>query len=116
MTNYNHYRFSFENQFFQYLKGQITLDEMIENLYEYEAKARNEYAENKGLNNDGSNEELEAMGLCFRFFENNTCITTIQNLLGYLGTQHHNNKYSTLESMQEAISLDVDFELQIYFA
>jgi dephospho-CoA kinase len=116
MTNFNHYRYSFENQFFQYLKNQISLDKMVENLYEYESKARQEYADKNGLNNDGTNEDLQAMGLCFRFFEDETTINTIQNLLAYLGVQNHNNRKNCIEDMKNAISLDTDFELQIYFA
>ena len=116
MTNFNHYRFSFENLFFQYLKEQIDLTEMITQLYGYEEKARQEYADSKGELNDLENEVLQEMGLCFRYFEGDTSINTIRNLEEDLCTlANPTNKTYILELMKDNISLDTDFELQIYF-
>jgi len=86
---------------------------MITKLYEYEEKARQEYAEGKSIDS----ETLQEMGLCFRFFENDTTINTIRNLEEYLQSiPIHNNRKTCIEFMNEAISNDTDFELQIYFA
>jgi len=120
MKKFNHYRFSFENLFFQYLKKQIELADMITQLYDYEELARNEYAESKGELNEEMNEVLQEMGLCFRWFEGDTGIMTIRNLETDLslygnGANPNNRKYA-LEMMNENISLNTDFELQIYFA
>ena len=117
MKKFNHYRHSFEQQFFQFLVRQTNLTEMITNLYEYEEKARQEYAESKGELNDEMNEILQGMGLCFRFFEGETTINTIRDLETDLSTQANlRNKKRVLELMRQDVSLNTDFELQIYFA
>ena len=79
--------------------------------------ARQEYAESKGELNDEMNEILQGMGFAFRFFEGETTINTIRNLEVDLSTNAHpRNKERVLDLMKQDISLDTEFELQIYFA
>ena len=115
MENFNHYRFSFENLFFKYLKGQITLESMIDYLYDYEKTAREEYAEKHDKFDMEHIDELNQMGFAFRWFDGDSLITTIRNLEGDLSAGNKNRE-RTLELMESAISLDTTYELQIFFA
>ena len=117
MKAFNHYRYSFENQFFQYLKGQISLEEMIDNLREYEEKAIEEFLDKEILDKNKiyTEEEKDTLGFAFRYFDGDTTINTLRNLEGDL-SQGNRNQKRTLELMELAVSLDTTYELQIFIA
>lgn len=96
MKNLIQYSYAISNNFFIYLKGTISKDELIKRLREFEAHHKN------AVKTEGS--------LCFKFSEDDTLVTTIDDLDRDLSDAK--NKEFTQERMREAISLNG--ELLIY--
>lgn len=96
------YQYKVEETFFKYLRGQITLSEMISVLREIEAIER-----------EGKDYDKDA-GLWFRLFDGSTLATTIDDLEKDLNSPSNINYQYTKEHMWEGIGLNS--RVLVYFS
>jgi len=99
MKNLIQYRYSFEKLFFEFLKTK-DISQLETDLKELEQTIL------KQIPHKGNE------GLWFRFFEGNNLVNTVSSLVSDI--KNERNKAYAIENMENCISINPDFELQIY--